>query len=202
MAQASTAAHCLPLRSRGFHIPPIRQVVRQTPTILSRKPTRKPHHHGKPPFRVGYPPDHAGNRENCFIAAIGGERRFPFRSSPQGMNPFSQSPTRCGIEHSEGEQFTPPPYRRTSLPRFQHEGKEGERHRRVPLISNLAVSPDTKMPHHTFPLLESRFTLGNDNPISAYVLLLLILQSKTLSLERAHHSTRWKTTFFCAMAWF
>ncbi len=31
------------------------------------------------------------------------------------------------------------------------------------------------MPHHTFPLLESRFTLGNDNPISAYVLLLLIL---------------------------
>ena len=48
MAQASTAAHCLPLHSRGFHIPPIRQVVRQTPTILSRKPTRKPHHHGKP----------------------------------------------------------------------------------------------------------------------------------------------------------
>lgn len=116
----STAAHCLPLRSRGFHIPPIRQVVRQTPTILSRKPTRKPHHHGKPPFRVGYPPDHADNRENCFIAAIGGERRFPFRSSPQGMNPFPQSPTRCGMEHSEGEQFTPPPYRRTSLPRFQH----------------------------------------------------------------------------------
>ena len=182
MAQASTAAHCLPLHSRGFHIPPIRQVVRQTPTILSRKPTRKPHHHGKPfSCRVSAGP--CQQQGKCFSTAIGGERRFPFRSSPQGMNPF-------------------PPYRRTSLPRFQHEGKEGERHRRVPLISNLAVSPDTKMPHHTFPLLESRFTLGNDNPISAYVLLLLILQSKTLSLERAHHSTRWKTTFFCAMSWF
>ena len=175
MAQASTAAHCLPLHSRGFHIPPIRQVVRQTPTILSRKPTRKPHHHGKPPFRVGYPPDHAGNRENCFIAAIGGERRFPFRSSPQGMNPFPQSPYTLRHRTLRGETIPPPPYRRTSLPRFQHEGKEEERHRRVPLISNLAVSPDTKMPHHTFPLLESRFTLGNDNPISAYVLLLLIL---------------------------
>ena len=201
MAQASTAAHCLPLHSRGFHIPPIRQVVRQTPTILSRKPTRKPHHHGKPfSCRVSAGP--CQQQGKCFSTAIGGERRFPFRSSPQGMNPFPQSPYTLRHRTLRGGTIHPPPYRRTSLPRFQHEGKEGERHRRVPLISNLAVSPDTKMPHHTFPLLESRFTLGNDNPISAYVLLLLILQSKTLSLERAHHSTRWKTTFFCAMSWF
>lgn len=113
MAQASTAAHCLPLHSRGFHIPPIRQVVRQTPTILSRKPTRKPHHHGKPPFRVGYPPDHAGNRENCFIAAIGGERKFPFRSSPQGMNPFPQSPYTLRHRTLRGGTIHPspiPPY--------------------------------------------------------------------------------------------
>ena len=72
------AAHCLPLRSRGFHVPPIRPVASQTPTILGRKPTRKAPHHRKPSFRVGYQPDHAGNRENCFSAAIGGERRFPF----------------------------------------------------------------------------------------------------------------------------
>ena len=78
MTQANTAAHCLPLRSRGFHVPPIRPVASQTPTILGRKPTRKAPHHRKPSFRVGYQPDHAGNRENCFSAAIGGERRFPF----------------------------------------------------------------------------------------------------------------------------
>ena len=75
MTQANTAAHCLPLRSRGFHVPPIRPVASQTPTILGRKPTRKAPHHRKPSFRVGYQPDHAGNRENYFSAAIGGERR-------------------------------------------------------------------------------------------------------------------------------
>ena len=77
MTQANTAAHCLPLRSRGFHVPPIRPVASQTPTILGRKPTRKPHHHGKPfSCRVSAGP--CQQQGKCFSTAIGGERRFPF----------------------------------------------------------------------------------------------------------------------------